>query len=250
MNKGDNPALGERRLDLGEAANHVAGFPRQRQGRADGRLKLGFDPVGEARRDADLSLQSPPEELLLLGSPHGIGARGHPGTAPGKPATEVGDDLAIGPGDKTDQPRLGHGLPGHDAGPLGRFSGVLQMAAPYPATMLGASASATSGSGGLRSASVTQPALRRACMIIASASARDRLKPSRMPAWRTVSPSLRSLQPTTSSGTRPAKSSTVLTSPLPRATSMAVLTPGTSFSASSTPSALRSSSCSASSLAR
>src|SRR6185437_8840091 len=68
---------------------------------------------------------------------------------------------------------------------------------PY-APVAGASAGAASASGaggGASSASVTQPALMRACMIKASASSRDTSRPSKKPASCLLSPSLRSVQP-------------------------------------------------------
>ena len=92
-----------------------------------------------------------------------------------------------------------------------------------------ASSAASSGSGLTRSASVIQPAFRRACMISVSASSRDRSKPSSAPGVWTFSPSLRSVQPTRSSVAQPARSSTVLMPALPSATSILVVTPGTSL---------------------
>src|SRR5882757_9320019 len=91
------------------------------------------------------------------------------------------------------------------------------------------SSAASAGSACLaRSASVIQPAMTRACMIMRSASSREVSLASRMPGCLVGSPpSLRSVQPTRSSVAQPARSSTDLMSFSPNFTSIFEVTPGT-----------------------
>ena len=83
------------------------------------------------------------------------------------------------------------------------------------------------------------PAFMRALIIIASHFLRDTLKPSRIPACLMVFPSSDSLQPLRSSVAQSARSSIDFIPCSPKATSIRVVTPGISLSASSTPSTFR-----------
>ena len=255
--------VGDRRLDLGKAGEARAGFAGDRQ-RIERRAQN--QPLGLRREigsDAHLALEAAGKHLalhrLLERRPRG----GDPDAAARQFPLDVGHHLAGGPTTKRNRSSTGLHLAGERATALARggnagrpavefvvlrhcASIVLRLSVTLAARRPGLLRPAASAAGGgASSASVTQPALSRACMIIASASSREISKPSRKPGSRLLSPSLRSVQPVRSSVAQPARSSTVLTPFSPKATSILVVTPGTSLNSSSTPSSTRLASSSA-----
>ena len=145
---------------------------------------------------ARTSRLKPRAKSLARDAPQRVARRRDPDAAPGQPALEIGDHRAVRADDEADQLGDRLHLPGDDAkrsvparaarGPVERVivrpRQHASLGHPLSAGAIVVSAAALLGrGGGARSASVIQPALRRACMIIASASSRDRSKPSRMP---------------------------------------------------------------------
>src|SRR5579872_475718 len=209
--------------------------------------------VGEVGRGGQGRPGGAGKAALGRGGRHGLARGGHPKAAPGQLAGQVRRNHAAGAGDEADQPRLVHDLARDEVAPLALAhrlaraqisSSAAAMAASPSSYSASISSSTTSGSGSI------QPIATRARMISPSAASAESPKASRTPGSRTRSPSFDSNQPRRSSGTRPARSSTVFTSPSPSATLIGRLTPSMSRRASSTPSSRRFASYSAASFSR
>ena len=190
----------KRGLGLGEAGDDQAGLGGHRQG-VEGRLFEQLS-VRATRSVGSLTsrLKLRASAFRLIASLSAVLGRRDPDAAAGKLALEVGHRFAIRSDDEADQSPTGrtsrvtthNRSRSRDCGPPS--SSVVGSHCARCAIMRSVSPSAlrlggrlrSAAGGGARSASVIQPALRRACMIIASASSREISKPSRIPGSRSA----------------------------------------------------------------